>query len=783
MVNNYPNNLPIALSSFVGRTHEVAEIQHLLAAHRLVTLTGVGGCGKTRLAIASAAHLVPAFAGRVWFVDLSALVEATLVPHAVAAALHICEDPGVSLTTTLVTTLAPHQTVLVLDNCEHLMDACIALIRTLLQHCPGVRILATSRETFDLAGEHVIVVRSLSFPPASWSADRSVTAPDLFAFDAIQLFVERAQAISPEFPTDLKTLMCVGDICRRLDGIPLAIELAAARVRTLSVAQIAVRLHDCMALLTDRHRTMAATLDWSYDLLTEPERILLRRVAIFARGWSLEAAEMVCTDERIPSQHVLDLVSSLVHKSFVVTRQHPDEVRYRLLEPVRQYAYTHMIHTGEQRMLHERHLAYFAGFIRRAAAHLTGAQQLAWFAQIAREIDNLRMALDQAIVVAEETGHPEAIRQALTLPAALERFWSARGHVREGSERLRRALAVPGACAPAVALARADALNAASIVAWLQGDYDESHQMVEAALAIGAATQDQPTCLIALRNRGTLAVLRRDLETGITLLERGLALERELGSCDPYSAAWMVAVRGSAAYLQGDDARARAAFEESITLFRAIGNVNFLALSLRRLGQLALRGHAPRQAYLLLRESLDLNDQIGNHAGIAACLAGLAGVHLAQGQPTDAARLLGCVHSLLTETAGQLMAVDREVFDTLCDRTRASLGDAFDRAWAEGLVVRGKPAIMELVSSAAHDSPAPVPPVRSTPDTLTAREREVTRLVAQGHSNREIARALTVEVKTVEAHLTRIFAKVGVTSRVQVAIWARHDDCDGHPPT
>jgi non-specific serine/threonine protein kinase len=528
---------------------------------------------------------------------------------------------------------------------------------------------------------------------------------------------------------------------------------------------------------------MAATLTWSYDLLSEPERTLLRRVAIFARGWSLEAAEVVCADETIPSAHVLDLLSSLVHKSLVVTRQHPDEVRYSLLEPVRQYAYHHLCARGEHDTMHNRHLAYFAGLIRRAAAHLTNTQQLVWLEQVERDIDNLRMAVDRAIVVAEETGHTEAIRQALTLPADLERFWSARGYMREGSERLRRALAIVGAQSPDVVLARAYALNAASIVTWLQGNYAEAQHLVEEALAIGEASQDQQTLLVALRNFGTLAVLRRDLETGITLLERGLALERACGGIDPYSAAWMVAVLGSAAFLQGDDARARARFEESITLFRALGNVNFLALSLRRLGQLALRENAPRQAYTLLYESLDLNYQIGSHTGVAGCLVGIAGVHLAQGRPTDAAHLLGSVQSLLTETAGHFMAVDRELFEALYDQTRARLGNAFDEALAEGHAVRGKPAIMNLVSYAARDSAPIEPPAPSTLDVLTGRERQVIRLVTEGRSNRDIARALTVEVKTVEAHLTRIFAKVGASSRVQLAVWVRHHDHIEHPPS
>jgi non-specific serine/threonine protein kinase len=779
-VENRPDNLPVALSSFVGREREVAEIQRLITSHRFVTLTGVGGCGKTRLAIESAAQLAPVFAGRVWFVDLSAFVEPALVPHAVASRLRICEEPGISLLTTLVTTLAPHQTLLVLDNCEHLIDACVSLIDALLRSCPELRVLATSRETLDIAGERVWTVPSLSFPSLPSPSDRPVAECDLLGFEAVRLFVERAQAASREFGVDLKVLTSVGEICRQLDGIPLAIELAAARVRALSVQQIVARLDNCMRLLTSRHRTMAATLDWSCDLLSEQEYMVLRRLSVFAGSWSLEAAESVCADDAIPPDTMLDLLSGLVHKSLMVVGQQRGQARYRMLELVRQYARTHLMTAGEQTNVQDRHLAYFARRITCATPHLTGTDQVAWFEQLELEFDNLRAALDRAIVVAGETGRSDAVFQALVLPAELERFWSVRGYIREGSERLGQALALAGAQAPNVAVARAHALNAAGILAWFRGDYGESQRLVEEALAIGEVTRDRRIVLVALRNLGTLAVLRHDLTAGIGLLERGMALEREMGGIDQYSAAWIVAVLGSAAYLQGNDERARACFEESIALFRALGDANFLALSLRRLAQIALRCGSPQRAHTLLCESLELNTQIGSPAGIAACLGGLASVLLAQGQPADAARLLSSAQALLRETADQLMAVDREMFDALLARTRTLLGNAFDAVWAEGHAVRGKAAIMDMVTCVAgspeqsHNKRlAAHSPARLHPDALTAREREVSALVAQGRSNREIAQALMVEVKTVEAHLTRILAKLGATSRVQVAIWVR----------
>jgi predicted ATPase/DNA-binding CsgD family transcriptional regulator len=740
-----------------------------------VTLTGAGGCGKTRLALASAVQVAPVFGGRVWFVDLSALVAPALVPHTVAAALGICEEPGVPLVTTLAATLASQQTLLVLDNCEHLLNGCVSLVEILLRSCPQLHILTTSRETLDIVGERIWLVPPLTFPSYSALSDQLAQPGDLLCFEAVQLFLERAQAVVPEFGPDPQVLPLIGEICRRLDGIPLAIELAAARVRGLSVRQIVTRLDDSMTLLTSPRRTMAATLDWSYALLTDQERVVLRRLSVFAGGWVLEAAEAICRDTVLPSLNVSEMVSGLVHKSFVVIGLQRGEVRYRLLEPIRQYAGNRLRAAREQPSIQDRHLAYFAEFITAASGQLTGANQIAWFEQLELEFDNLRAAMDRALVVASETGRPEAVVQALLLPANLERFWSARGHLNEGSERLQRALTLVSAQAVEAASARAQSLNAAGILAWLRGDYAESRRLVDEARAIGESLHDQQIILIAQRNLGTLAVLQRDVPAGIELLERGMALERELAVADPYSAAWMVTVLGSAAYLQGDDERAGAYFEESIARFRVLGDANFLALALRRLGQIALRTGAAQRARALLRESLELNNQIGSPAGTAACLGGVAGVLLAQGQPGTAARLLGSAHTLLRGTAGQLMAADREMLDTILLQTRTLLGETFDAPWAAGQAVRGKTALMNLVADACvqdHGKMSARPYERPHPDVLTAREREVTMLVAQGYSNREIAQALTVGVKTVEAHLTRILAKLGAASRVQVVLWA-----------
>jgi predicted ATPase/DNA-binding NarL/FixJ family response regulator len=770
-MTNWTGNLPIPLSSFVGREREVEAVRWLLTEHRLLTLTGAGGCGKTRLALTCAEQLAPLFDGRTWFVDLSSLADQTLVPRAIAAPLHIREEPGAPPLATLVATLAPHQTLLVLDNCEHVVGACAQLANALLRRCPGLRILATSREALGVSGEVVWTVPSLSFPASAVALSGSRLSSDALCFEAMRLFIERARSVDPQFSADPQALPVIAEICRRLDGMPLAIELAAARVRVLSVQQIAARLDDCVRLLTAgtrtapaRQRTLAATLDWSYGLLSQNEQAVLRRLSVFGGGWSLEAAEAVCAGEAVAVSEVLDLLSNLVHKSLIVMVRHGDESRYRLLETVRQYARRQLIGAGEQTRVEHRHLAFFARFIDRAASLLTGAEQHVWFERLELDLDNLRAAMDRSIQVADVTGDIDAVVRALRLPADLERFWSPRGYCGEGAERLARALALPGAQTAGAAIARAHALNAAGVLSWFQSRYPEAQRLIEEALAIGEMTQDRMTILTSLRNLGTLAVLRRDIVAGSKLLERGLVLGRAAGVEARHPVAWIVAVQGSAAYIEGDHERAAPLFEESVVLFREHGDANFLALVLRRLGQIALRRGVDKQAGQLLRESLELNGQVGSPAGIAACISALAGVLLIQCRPVDAAVLLGVVASVLAETAAHLTAADQDLLKDLQAQVCGRLdSQAFHAAWKKGRAVQFRAAVAYTTALVA--APALVR------HCLTDREREVAALVAQGQSNRQIAQTLTVEVKTVEAHLTHILQKLGASSRVQIATW------------
>src|ERR671916_121532 len=376
-----PNNLPSELSSFVGREEELAEVKRLLENGRLLTLTGSGGCGKTRLALAVARELVEGFEDGVWLVELASLADPSLVPQVVAFTLGVREQPGRSLTETLSDYLSSKKMLLVLDNCEHLIEACATLAEALLRSCPELRVMATSREALGITGEVAWHVPSLSLPDVRRLPD----IESLPRYESARLFVERAAAVKQTFTLTDQNAVAVAQVCYRLDGIPLAIELAAARAKVLSVEQIADRLNDPFGLLSaggrtamPRHRTLHATMDWSHELLPDEERALFRRLSVFAGGFSLEAAESVCAGEELERDEVLELLSHLVDKSLVVAREVSGEARYRLLETVRQYAREKLSESDEAELLRERHAGFYLALAEEAEPELKGERQIAW---------------------------------------------------------------------------------------------------------------------------------------------------------------------------------------------------------------------------------------------------------------------------------------------------------------------------------------------------------------------------------------------------------------------
>ncbi|HEU5098754.1 MAG TPA: BTAD domain-containing putative transcriptional regulator [Roseiflexaceae bacterium] len=727
------HNLPIALTSFIGRTREIAEITRLLTRTRLLTLTGAGGCGKTRLALAAANELVANYPDGVWLVDLAPLADPALVPQVVAAILGVREESQRSLTATLVDALRPRTLLLLLDNCEHLLDTCAHLAEKLLSAGSRLRILATSREPLGVAGETSWSVPSLSLP----EPPHPPALANLMRSEAVELFRERAASALPTFTLTLENAPAVAQVCRRLDGIPLAIELAAVRVKVLSVAQLATRLDDCFRLLTGggrtaipRHQSLRAAIDWSYALLAEPERALFRRLSVFAGGWMLEAAESVCTGAGLAGDEILEVLAHLVDKSLVVVEaQAGGEARYRLLETVRQYAWDRLCELGEAAAIRGQHAAYYLALAEAAEPKLRGPQQCVWLDQLEQEQDNLRAAL--AWSCADEGDAQTGLR----LMGALEWFWIYREHMSEGRRWLADVLARPAAAAPTVARMQALACggflagtqndfaparvlleeslalgqtlgdkhgiayarNGLGFVAWLQRDYAAARVLHEESLALFQNLGNSWDSAFALNRLGDINLYLGDYARGVAALEASLALIRQVG--DNAGLGHVLLSLGYAAHLQGDDARAAAYYEESLARFRTVGHTWGIAAVLHALGYVLRAQGDNVRAAACFSESLTRYWKMGQKGGTSVCLTGFAGLASEIGQPVRAARLFGAAEAL-RETIGLSQQSDeRATYDRTVAALRAQLdAAAFAAAWAAGRVMTVEQAIADALA-------------------------------------------------------------------------------------
>lgn len=626
------HNLPLQLTSFVGREREVAEVERLLAGTRLLTLTGIGGSGKTRLAIEVATRLEELYADGICWVELASLAEAGLVVQSVAVALGLAEQPGQTHAEAVAGYLRTKRLLLVLDNCEHLVEECAAVAAGLLQTCSHLKILATSREGLGIAGETIWLVPGLALPQR-----RGPGIEDPGHSEAVRLFVERAAVAMPTFRLTDHNAAAVVQICRRLDGIPLAIELAAVRVRMLAVDQIATRLDDALRLLKGssrtalaRHQTLQAVIDRSYDLLSEPERALLRRLAVFAGGFTLAAAEAICQDERVPAEDVLDLLSYLIDKSLVMVGGGDEalsgyaEARYQLLETVRQYGMYQLHEAGEAEILQRQHAHFFLAFAEQAEPQLTGPQETIWLSRLETEHDNLRATFAWAL----DQGQAET---AARLGGALWRFWEGRGYLSEGRRWVEAALARGDTLVPQV---RARALIAAGNLAWDQCDYPAARAFLGESLALRRASGDIKGIAEALSNLGGVAQEQGDYTTASAFLVESLALRRELG--DRWGSAVSLNNLGNVAYSEGDYATAYARFSESLVLGRELGQKRFISTSLNNLGNVALSLEDYDTARVCHEESLAISRQVGDKQGMASSLNNLGVVARRQGDVNTA---------------------------------------------------------------------------------------------------------------------------------------------------
>lgn len=639
-LDSFPHNLPLQLTSFVGREREIVEVKRLILGDRFVTLTGPGGTGKTRLALQAAAELLELFPDGAWLVELASISDSALVPQTVAAVLGIRESSGRPILTLLIDYLRNRELLLILDNCEHLLSASAKLAITLLQACPNICILATSREALEVPGEASLRVPSLSIPDS-----RHIPPIEMLTqFESVRLFVERAELIQPDFALTTANASSIAQICRRLDGIPLAIELAVARVKVMQVEQVAARLDDRFRLLTGgnrtalpRHQTLRALIDWSYDLLSETERALFQRLSVFAGGWTLEAAEDICAGDGIECYDILDLLTQLTNKSLVIPDLVSDhETRYRSLETIRQYAREKLLETGGGDLVRERHLDYYLKFVERAEPELRGSDQVSWLDRLDKDVDNIRAALEWSM--------ESRVWDALRVASALLWFWHIRSRKSEGIEWVERALAAPteqeniSPSASNQSLIRGKALNAAGSLLVMHGSPERAGVLSQESLTLHQelGSAGRKGAAHALWNLAQCAAQHEDFEQAESISEQGLAMYREIG--DQFGIAQCLDNLGSYALIRGDHARSQAVWEEDLAIRRELGDKDGIGWILTCLAELTFWRGDHQRARTLYEESQTAFREVGNKWAVSMAISGIGSIVLAQGDFDEAAK-------------------------------------------------------------------------------------------------------------------------------------------------
>jgi len=750
-------NLPAQLTSFVGRRREVAEIRRLLSGSRLVTLTGVGGAGKTRLSLRVAGDLRRAFPDGVWFVELAALDDDALLPQTIASTLGVRDRTARWPVSALAEYLSDKHMLLVLDNCEHLRTACAVLAETVLRAAPALRVLATSRQALGLTGEHIFQVPTLSVP----DADQRPPPPALHQYEAVSLFLDRATAVKPGFVLTEANAETVARVCQRLDGLPLAIELTAVRLRALSVDEVLERLEDRYRLLTagspgvlPRHQTLRALIDWSYGLCSDQERAAWAALSVFSGGFDLPAAEAVC------ARDVLDTLAALVDKSILVADEHEGRIRYHMLETIREYGRDRLAESGAGPAVRKRHRDHFELLVEQARDEWCGPRQQRWLACILREHHNIRAVLDYSLT---EPGQAEA---GLKIAGALWFFWIATGLTAEGRRWLERLLELEAAPSRWRNRALWVCIYLCILqedIAWAEPRIAECRQTAEQQGDAGSVAWAVQLCGMAAMSVGELAKARAQLEDG---LARHRACQDDIGAVDVCF--YLVAVVA----LLGEPHRAATLCEETLARCDAQGERWLKSYMLWDLGLVAWQLGDCTRAAASGRDGLRLAREFNEQWAIAFCVELLAWAAHAELRHRRAAYLLGCADSIWHRIGAPLFGMRHllRYHEQCISGARGMLGAAaFEAELAKGR----QTSLDRAISAALEESTAPAGPPAGAANgaVLTPRELEVAGLIADGLSNKAIAAKLVIAQRTVEAHVEHILDKLGFSSRTQVAAW------------
>lgn len=759
--------LPASLTTFIGRRRESAEVRRLLESSRLLTLTGPGGIGKTRLALHAARSMQRAFPDGIWSVELDTLTDPSLLPQTISAAIGLPDVSNTARMESLINYLSERDGLLILDNCEHLVAGCAQLVRALLRGSKGLRILATSRQSLRVEGEQAFEVPPLSMPEEGTDGE---AAQALERYESVSLFLDRARSIIPGFKLDTANHRSVARLCLDLEGVPLAIELAAVRLRLLSVDQIAARLDDRFPLLSVGHRasvprqtSLTAMVEWSYELLDQPDRVLWARLSIFAGGFDLAAAEAVCCDADLPVESLLDRLHSLVERSIVVRDEVDTGIHYRMLETLRQFGRARLTSSDELEGIRARYRDWYGALAKEAIIGWTGAEELEWNRRLKAERHNIRAAIECSLTA------PDQAICGLRMAVNLRYFWLVHG-ISEGRCHAERLLAaLPRGEEADRAKARGHWL--AGWLAFYQGDIEAMRRHGEESTALAEQLDDKFSRAYATYLMGLVAACDHDYERARTLISKARDLHEETGDL---AGTWLAIGDLTALGVRGEE-------DAAIDLCRvAIGQCvehgarwfqAFLQWTVADL--LRMQGNYDEATRLLestLKISLDFEDWMI----FGACLESLSWLAGHREDATSAAWLLGAAHATWGNAGISLLRFGE--WGRIHEQTRAhacrSLGEeSFNQTYRRGTKMMPTEAINSILKKKTPAAPPRGPETVGGIENLTPRELQIARLISQGLTNKKIAQQLVIAQRTAEGHVENILRKLGGTSRAQIAAW------------